>query len=190
MGFNQDFTATMLQMSREYGLPLTHENDPFRHQSYVDLAAENGNDLPIDSVLGKVAKTTTELATGDLYIELSMLNESFGMMPDYGHGSICGSVAVTLTQLQLGKNLVVSARQALGFDAVVHSSGVVEVAYLEGLTNDQEVDQLLSHLQVDHLAKHSAQASYYELDYHQNRALGNAQLRALSDLATRHFKQV
>lgn len=186
MASTQEFTTEMLRLTRDYGVALTRDAEPLRHQSYLDLAADAGHPLPSNSTLGRIAAINVELASGDLDIQITMLNESFSMMPDYGHGNVCGNVAVTLNNLTISKERVVTTQQALGLEAVVHSSGVVEVAYLEGLSREPDAEGLLDYLQLTDMTK--VASARFELDFHQDRTLNPAQLSSLSNLVTRHFR--
>lgn len=96
-------------------------------------AEENDVELPPDIPIGRVNKVHRKLGALILEIEVALLNESSGMLPDYeGTGRLVGAISCSLhedTEDYAGENQV-------GWEYMIYSSDAVEIMHGEALNDE------------------------------------------------------
>lgn len=81
-----EFTQLIMDVARFNGAPLTETDSPTLFAYYTENMADSGENLPLGTVIGRHALTTSTCENTQTEIELSHLNESFGLMQ---HTEVC-----------------------------------------------------------------------------------------------------
>ena len=124
---SSEFLRDVRKVVNQFGVPLTPETDPYQHAFYLREAKRAGNELPQDAVLGKIVYLSTVLESIPTQIQLSMLNESFGMMPESDRGYFCGLLTIQSNGV-VNEDDVTSKEVTFSLLADINSDGTVDVS--------------------------------------------------------------
>lgn len=181
MSAEATFRRSMLGLTSSYGQALTHENYTPLHDYFLSVAADEGNILPQDSNLGRVANGATYIGNTLVTTEVVMLNESFGMMPGYpdGQGEQCGSVEIQCHTLREALDSSTAFDDKLWIVATLYSHGITVASIIE-VDEDRPIEAKLMtdlglrpllEVRVDTLAR----ADYYKTHVFQANQLDKLQ---------------
>jgi hypothetical protein len=172
---SREFLQSMSQLTEKYGQPLIPETGEYSHHRFLGEAARAGNDLPLDSVLGRVAYGAEFVGNTPIIVELAMLNESFGMMPEDEVDQLCGSISIDSHGTPQGDETKAGHLPLTG-DIYLYTSGLAEVTYFDYVTTRPELQAFAKRIGVGHLALREHDG-IYELIIGQNRILDADQTR-------------
>lgn len=189
---------SMNKLVNKYGEPLNSASDFYKFAYYTDCAHNAENELPETVTIGKTATGAYLVNNAAVVVQLSMLNESFGLMPDHGDGNLVGDISVTTREVP-DKSEDPLLPSILSLDFNLYASGKVELSYAERHTNDTDVREVYTQAGAHPLKlkeqKHLLQPNilnhaYEELSYEQNRFLKSEQLARLNAFVVGAFVEL
>jgi hypothetical protein len=124
----------LLEMNRlveRYGEPLSNDSDPYKYAFYHDEADSAGNELRNDLVIGKTATGAYILGKAAVTVQVSMLNESFGIMPEDDAGHLVGEVDITANRYKHESENVITVWTPIGISFYMFASGRARLVYAE-----------------------------------------------------------
>lgn len=129
-----DFAVYMNKLVSKYGRPISYdtERDLFNYYNNEALTSA-GNDIPYETIIGKTA--TGAYVTGEtiITVDVSVLNESSGLMPEYESGTLIGSIGITAVKYVSEEETI--AKTGTGMDFSLYSNGT-ELVYAD-FTGDE-----------------------------------------------------
>lgn len=193
-----EFLRGINKLANTYGEPLNSVSDVHKFAYYEDCARDAHNDLPESSTIGKTASGAYIVNNAGAVVQISMLNESFGSMPDIGNGNLIGDISVT-TRLAPEKDNESFTPSVLDLDFCLYASGKVELAYASRNTIDPEIRDIYVQAGAHPLQLQRQKGSLHpgiqdpyseELSYQQDRYLDGSQLAKLHKFVVGAFVEL
>ena len=193
-----EFLRGINKLANTYGMPLNDVSDTHKFAFYMDSAHIAENDLAETATIGKTVTGAYIVKNAVAVVQVTMLNESFGLMPDYGNGNLIGDVAIT-TRLAPEKNEDEFTQSVLDLDFCLYASGKVELAYASRDSNDPEIRDIYAQAGAHPIQLVPQKGSLYpgiqnnhceELSFQQNRFLNPTQITKLRNFVIGAFIEI
>jgi hypothetical protein len=139
---SKDFLMSMNQLVSACGRPLNKETAQHQYAYYLDCAHDAGNDLPDSATIGKFATVEFALDDASVNVRVNVLNESFGLMPEYGAGNLVGDIDIAANEVLVDSEGLEVNRKSLDLGFCLYASGLVELSYAELDTDKPEIRDL------------------------------------------------